>query len=233
MGYKEVEGFGYKEGKMFNLPIQDYAKLLKDNGIATPSCHYDLNLKIWNSATKSLTDDTKKAIDDMASIGQRYVINPWMDEPDRPKIAEFIPIFNAAAEYCRKAGVKFGYHNHGFEFDQKAADGRLLIEWLLHEIDPKLMTMEMDLYWVTFAKNNPLDWFRLYPGRWELCHVKDLAATEKRETIEVGDGVIDFSPIFKQSALAGLKYYIIELEHYRTTSMEGVKKARAGFLKIK
>lgn len=233
MGYREVEGFGYKEGKMFGLPISDYGKLLKDNGISTPSCHQPVTLKDWDSSKKSLTDDIKKIIDSMAAIGQRYVVAPWMGEEDRPRIAELVKVFNAAGEYCRKAGMKFGYHNHNFEYEQKGPDGRLLIEWLLHETDPKLVAMEMDMYWVVFAKHNPLDWFRLYPGRWELCHVKDMAATEKRESIEVGDGTINFSGIFKQSAQAGLKYYIIELEHYRTTSVDGVQKARAGFLKIR
>lgn len=233
MGYREVEGFGYKEGKMFKLPIKDYAKLLKDNGISSPSCHHPVTSKDWNAGTKMLSDDLKKAIDDMVAIGQRYIVCPWMGEEDRPNIAEMVKIYNAAGEYCHKAGVKFGYHNHNFEYEKRGPDGRLLIEWLLHETDPKLVAMEMDIYWVKFAKNNPLDWFRLYPGRWELCHVKDMADTEKRETIEVGDGVIDFSTIFKQSSAAGLKYYIIELENYRTTSMDGVKKARAGFLKIK
>lgn len=233
MGYREVEGFGYKEGKMFNLPIADYAKMLKDNGISSPSCHHAVKLSDWDTKTQSISDSVKKAIDDMASIGQRYVVCPWMDEGDRPKVDEIVKVFNAAGEYCRKAGMKFGYHNHNFEYEKRGPDGRLLIEWLLHETDPKLVTMEMDMYWVAFAKHNPIDWMKLYPGRWELCHVKDMAATEKQETIEVGDGTIDFSSIFKLSATAGLKYYIIELENYRTTSMEGVKKARAGFLKIR
>ena len=231
MGYREVEGFGYKEGKMFGLPIKDYAKLLKDNGMSTPSCHHPVTLKDWDG--KSISDSVKRAIDDMVSIGQRYVINPWMGDDDRPRIVELVKAFNATGEYCRKAGVKFGYHNHNFEYEQHGPDGRLLIEWLLHETDPKLVTMEMDMYWVAFAKHNPLDWFKLYPGRWELCHVKDMAATEKRETIEVGAGTIDFSTIFKQSSNAGLKYYIVELENYLTTSMDGVKKSRAGFLKIR
>jgi sugar phosphate isomerase/epimerase len=233
MGYREVEGFGFKDGKMFGLPIADYAKLLKDNGISSPSCHHPVTLKDWNAGTKTISDDVKKAIDAMASIGQRYMVVPWMGAEDRPQIADMVQAFNATAAYCRQAGLKFGYHNHDFEYTQKGPDGRLLIEWLLHETDPKLVAMEMDMYWVVYANHNPLDWFRIYPGRWELCHVKDLAATEKRETIEVGDGVIDFSTIFKQSANAGLKYYIVELEHYRTTSMDGVKKARAGFLKIR
>ena len=233
MGYREVEGFGYKEGKMFNVPIADYGKMLKDNGMSTPSCHHPISLDDWDTGSKSLKDNVKKAIDEMAAIGQRYVVVPSMREEDQQRIAEMIPVFNAAGEYCHKAGMRFVYHNHAVEYEKRGADGRLLIEWLLHETDPKLVTMQMDMYWVAFAKNNPIDWFKLYPGRWELCHVKDMAATEKRETIEVGDGIIDFASIFKLSATAGLKYYIIELEHYRTTSMDGVKKARAGFLKIR
>ncbi|MBL7828188.1 MAG: sugar phosphate isomerase/epimerase [Saprospiraceae bacterium] len=232
MGYREVEGFGYKDGNMFGLPIKDYAKLLRDNGISSPSCHQPVTLADWNASGNSISDSLKKAIDDMASIGQRYVVAPWMGEQDRPRIAELVKVFNATGEYCRKAGVRFGYHNHNFEYEQRGPDNRLLIEWLLHETDPKLVAMEMDMYWVAYAKHNPIDWFRIYPGRWELCHVKDMAKTEKRETVEVGDGSINFTEIFKHSAKAGLKYYIIELEHYVTTSMEGVKKARAGFMRI-
>jgi sugar phosphate isomerase/epimerase len=232
MGYREVEGFGYKDGKLFGMPMGDYAKLLKDNGIATPSCHQPVTLKDWDPKTKSLSDSVKKAIDDMAAIGQRYVVCPWMGEEDRPHIADLVKVFDAAGQYCRKAGMKFGYHNHNFEYEQKGPDGRLLAEWLLQETDPALVTFEMDIYWVSFAKQNPIEWFKRYPGRWELCHVKDMAKTEKQETIEVGDGSIDFSAIFKKSSKAGLKYYIVELEDYRTTSMDGVKKCITGFQKI-
>ena len=232
-GYREVEGFGYNEGKMFGMPIADFSKLLKDNGISMPTSHCPFTLKSYDESKKSLTDAAKKAIDDAASIGQRYIVNPWMDEKERPMIDKLVKVYQAAGEYARKAGIRFGYHNHNFEYETHAADNRLLIEWLLHETDPKHVAMEMDIYWVCYAKNNPLDWFKLYPGRWELCHVKDMANSEKRETIEVGDGTIDFPAIFRQSALAGLQYYIIELEHYKTTPMEGVDRARKNLLKMK
>lgn len=233
MGYREVEGFGYNEGKIFGMPIADFSKLLKDNGISMPSSHCPFTLKSYDESKKSLTDAAKKAIDDAASIGQRYIVNPWMDEKERPMIDKLVKVYQAAGEYARKAGIRFGYHNHNFEYETHAADNRLLIEWLLHETDPKYVAMEMDIYWVCYAKNNPLDWFKLYPGRWELCHVKDMANSEKHETIEVGDGTIDFPAIFRQSALAGLQYYIIELEHYKTTPMEGVNRARKNLLKMK
>lgn len=232
MGYREVEGFGYNEGKMFNMPFLDFVKLLKDNGITMPSSHVMFTSKSYDAASKSLTDSAKKAIDDAASIGQRYVVCPYMADEDRTKIPDMVKVYQAAGEYAKKAGVRFGYHNHNFEFEKKGPDGRLIVEWLLHEVDPKLMAMEMDIYWVAFANHNPLDWFRIYPGRWELCHVKDMARSEKRESIEVGDGSIDFSTILGQSTKAGIQHYIVELEAYKTTPMQGVERSRQNFLKL-
>lgn len=233
MGYREVEGFGYSDGKMFGMPIADFSKLLKDNGISMPSSHVMFTSKSFDAASKSLTDSAKKAIDDAAAIGQKYVVCPYMIDEDRAAVADMVKVFAAAGEYAKKAGLRFGYHNHDFEFTKRGPDNRLIVEWLLHEVDPKLMAMEMDIYWVAFAHHNPLDWINLYPGRWELCHAKDMAKTEKRESIEVGDGSIDFTAIFKQSQKAGLKYYIVELENYVTTPLEGVKRARQNLLKLK
>jgi sugar phosphate isomerase/epimerase len=230
-GYREVEGFGYTEGKMFGMPLKDYVKLLKDNGITMPTTHHMVTSKDLNGS--DISDAAKKAIDDFAANGARYVICPYMLDDDRLRVPDMVKLYEATGAYAKKAGLRFAYHNHSFEYEKRGPDGRLLIEWLLHEVDPTLMAMQMDIYWVAFANHNPLDWFRLYPGRWELCHAKDLAATEKRESIEVGDGVIDFSSIFKQSQLAGFQHYVIELEHYKTTPLQGVGRARANFLKIR
>lgn len=233
MGYREVEGFGYSEGKMFGMTFADFSKLLKDNGISMPSIHFMVTSKDYDAGTKELSDAAKKGIDNFAAAGMRYVVCPYMADEDRLKIPDMVKVYHAAGEYAKKAGVRFGYHNHNFEFEKRGPDNRLIIEWLLHEVDPKLMALEMDIYWVCFANHNPMDWIKLYPGRWELCHVKDMAKTEKRESIEVGDGSIDFVSIFKQRQLAGLKYYIVELENYVTTPLEGVKRSRQNFLKLK
>lgn len=232
-GYREVEGFGYSDGKMFGMPLADFSKLLKDNGISMPSVHFMVTSKDYDAGKKELSDAAKKGMDSFAAAGTRYVVCPYMADDDRLKIPDMVKVYQAAGEYAKKAGIRFGYHNHNFEFEKRGPDNRLIIEWLLHEVDPKLMAMEMDIYWVSYANYNPLDWINAYPGRWELCHAKDMAKTEKRETVEVGDGSIDFTAIFKQSQKAGLKYYIIELENYVTTPLEGVKRARQNFLKLK
>jgi sugar phosphate isomerase/epimerase len=59
-----------------------------------------------------------------------------------------------------------------------------------------------------------------------------MAKTEKRETVEVGDGSIDFPAIFKNSKQAGLQYYVVELEDYVTTPLDGVEKARKNLVKM-
>ncbi|MBN8680001.1 MAG: sugar phosphate isomerase/epimerase [Chitinophagales bacterium] len=225
MGYKEVEAFGYNDGKMFGLSTTAYVKALKNNGLKMPSAHCGFSIADYSEAG-GLSDKAKKAIDAAASMGQKYIIYPWVPDAERKEVKKITQVAAAAAQYAQKAGIKFGYHNHDFEFIQRGPDGRLLMEWLLQEIDPKLISFEMDLYWVCYANQKPTEWFKRFPGRWHLCHAKDMAKTEKRETVEFGDGSIDFVSIFRQSKLAGLKYYIIELEHYKTTPMQGIGRAR-------
>jgi sugar phosphate isomerase/epimerase len=233
MGYRKVEGFGMDSGKMFGLSVADFIKIVKDNGMKMPSTHCKFTLADYDAGKKMLSDTAKKTIDLAVSQGVKYVINPWLDEKERGQIDQLVPVYQAAAAYAKKAGGKFAYHNHDFEFTKKGPDGRLLIEWILHETDPALVDMEMDMYWVVFAGYNPVDWFERYPGRWKLCHVKDLASTAARESIEVGEGTIDFNAIFKHRKKAGLEHFVIELEHYRTNSMDGVDLCRKNFRKLR
>ncbi len=231
-GYREVEAYGYQEGRLFGLPYAEFGKLLRDNGLQMHSTHAGLTLADFDEKTGDIRDQVKRWIDAAPGLGLKYLICPFMEIKERPEIARLVKLYTAAGRYCKQNGIRFGYHNHEFEFLDRGPDQRLLIEWLLHEVDPALMCFELDLCWVTYAKNNATDWFRLYPGRWELCHAKDLAEYGKRQTIEVGDGVVDFKNIFQKSKEAGLKYYVVELEDYLTTPLEGVAKARQGLLKM-
>lgn len=232
MGYREVEPFGFDGGKLFGMSYDDFAKLLKDNGLSMPSTHSMMTSKDWVESAGDISDAAKKNIDQAAKMGLKYTIVPYMVDEDRKQIDKMVKLYAAAGKYARKAGVRLAYHNHNFEYEMRGSDGRLLMEWLLHELDPKDVAMEMDIFWVAKAKHNPLDWFRLYPGRFELCHAKDMDNTPDRKSIEVGQGVIDFKSIFRQSAQAGLKHYVVELEDYRTTPLQGVELARKGLLKV-
>ncbi len=87
-------------------------------------------------------------------------------------------------------------------------DGVIPYDFILEETDPELVKMELDLYWIAYADRDPLEYFRRYPGRFPLCHVKDMG--EDRSITDVGKGQIDFIRIFTESETAGLKHYIVE-----------------------
>jgi sugar phosphate isomerase/epimerase len=117
-------------------------------------------------------------------------------------------LFNRAAAQAKAVGLRFGYHNHDVEI-RKIGDMRPL-DLLLKETDPSLVDFEMDLYWVTFAGGDPLDFFNRYPKRFPLVHVKDSSVPPDKKIVDVGQGTIDFRSIFAQSDKAGIKHYFVE-----------------------
>ena len=215
IGYKEVEFAGY-----YNHTPQEVRDTLKRHALAAPSAHVDYG---------SLTGDKwAKAIENAHTIGHTYLVNAWVDEsirmePDAWKhIAE---TYNQAAAVSKKAGIQFAYHNHNFEFaPRKDAGGKLPYDILLESCDPALVKMELDLCWISAAGKDPLEYFRRYPGRFPLVHVKGLKKVPAStgddpvpidrvlpDITDVGhDDVIDWKRIFAQSRAAGIRHYFVE-----------------------
>jgi sugar phosphate isomerase/epimerase len=214
-GYKFVEGFGFNDGKWFGLTPKEMKKTLADLGMTMKSSHQSMTTKNYNKSTKQLDDEFKKAVDAALEVGQKYVINPYMADEDRNKESLLVltEMFNKAGEYCKARGLRYGYHNHDFEFTTRIDDAPLY-RMLLDNTDPKLVCFEMDMCWVVCGKYNPVDWFKLYPGRFELSHIKDLTDQVKHETAIVGTGMVDFKQIIANQKEAGMKYWIVELENY-------------------
>ena len=82
------------------------------------------------------------------------------------------------------------------------------MDLLLAETDDSLVRFEIDLYWICKAGRDPLDYFDRRPGRFPLCHVKDMTANG--DMVSVGAGTIDFAEIFARSPEAGLHHFFVE-----------------------
>ena len=108
---------------------------------------------------------------------------------------------------ANKAGLQLLYHNHDFEF-VKDEDGIVTIDYLLENCNPKYVNFQMDLYWVTKAGADPIAYFKRYPKRFKIWHVKDM--DDQGRFAPVGKGTIDFAPILSQKKLSGMKYYMVE-----------------------
>ncbi len=224
MGYKELEGHKYADGKFYNWTPKEFKTHLNDLGLKMPSAHTKIDLQSWDVPQNDLTDAVKKCIDAHAELGVKQLLCPHIDKEFRglEDIKKLTDILNHVGTACKKTGIQFGYHNHDFEFVK--TNGKYMMDLILERTDPKLVVWEMDIYWVTFANEDPIAWIKKYPGRICAFHVKDMANTPARETIEVGDGTINFAKIFTHSKEAGVKYYFVELENYKTNSLDGVEK---------
>jgi sugar phosphate isomerase/epimerase len=209
IGYKEVEFAGY-----FNHSPQDVKAILDRHGLTAPSTHVDY---------ASLGDPFAKVVENSATMGHRFIVNPWIDEQMRkePDVWKRIAAtFNRAGEVSRTAGIQFAYHNHHFEFVPE--NGTTPMDVLLKECDPNLVKIELDLCWTTVAGQDPLALFQRYPGRFPLVHVKGLKKVPEGPApvpfdkaipliTDVGrDDIINWKRIFAQSEQAGIRHYFVE-----------------------
>jgi sugar phosphate isomerase/epimerase len=194
IGYKEVEFAGY-----FDHSARSVRDTLRQNGLASPAAHIGFPVlgKEWD-----------KVIDDALVVGHQYLICPWIDEKLRnPEgFRQVAELFNKAGERAKAAGLQFGYHNHDFEF--KRIQGQLIYDWLLEHTDPKLVAMELDIYWIRTGGQDPLTYFRRYPGRFPCLHIKDKDAAGNM--VDVGKGVIPWRAILGRRNVAGTKHIFVE-----------------------
>ena len=222
-GYRELETFGYKDGEIFGLPFGEFNKCAEDLGMQVVSGHYGLD--------QAASDAWEAAISDAKSIGQEYMVVPYLVDSDRKNLDDYKRVcekLNKAGEACAKQGIRFGYHNHAFEFDNM--EGQKPFDLMLKELDPKYVGIEMDIYWVIRAGADPFDYFEKYPGRFEQWHVKDMSKNNPDDNADVGTGSIDYKAIFAKANKSGMKHWYVEQESYPGDPMASVG-ASAKYLK--
>ncbi len=222
-GFKQVEAYGYNDGKIFGVSYADFAKEVKRLGLDLISGHYGTG-QSTPEKTGTPTNEWERSVNDAKAAGQKYTTIAWLDESERNSldaIKRTCEIMNKAGEVSKKYDLRMAYHNHAFEFDK--VDGQVLYDVMLKELDPSLVAMEMDLYWIVFAGQDPLTYFKNHPGRFELWHVKDMDKTDRAKNSDVGSGSIDFKPIFEAAGQAGMKHFFLEQEYFTGPQAESIK----------
>lgn len=210
IGYKELESARSAKGNYYGLSPKEVKTICDDLGMTMRSGHVHID-KDW-----------QKSVDQAAEVGQEYLVCSSLPSQGQTienykKVAD---TFTKAAEDCKKAGLKFGYHNHDYEFDE--VDGKVLYDILLEESDPEIVLMELDLGWVIVTGNDPLDYFEKYPGRFPLWHLKDMKK-EHPESTEFGKGQIDIKKMMQNAKKSGMKYFFVEQEEYAENPIKSIK----------
>jgi sugar phosphate isomerase/epimerase len=212
IGYKNLELAGYADGKFYQFEPKEFRKIVNDLGMEVLSSHTSVE-------SSSEVADPKKVGDDHAIVGAKYAIQPWVNPPDRniDFYQRMVQQMNQAGKVMKEVGIKFGYHNHNFEF--ASLDGKIpYFDIIMPGCDKDLVTMELDLFWTTKAGQDPVEIFKKYPGRFELLHCKDMFTKQDpffdtvgvEDFAPVGAGVLDFKRIFAENKTSGAKWFVVE-----------------------
>ena len=213
---EQVAAIGYKEVELAGLHDKSpdkVRKTLDKLGLTAPSAHIPYD---------RLRSNLQGVAEEARVLGHRYVICPWIDAAARRDAAAYRRIaadFNRFGESLQRLGLQFGYHNHDFEF-AKLPGGEIGYDILLADCDPRLVKMELDLYWVTKAGSDPLAYFAKWPGRFPCVHVKDMAGNGTMTN--VGQGSIDWGRIFAKRREAGIEHFFVEHDNPKSP-LEDIK----------
>jgi len=222
MGYRYVEHANYVDRKFYGYSPKEFKKILGDLDMKMPSGHTVLQSRHWDEGKKEFTDLWKYTVEDAAILEQQFVISPaiedsWRKELDTLKY--YMDVFNKSGELCKKAGMKFGYHNHHFEFSEKLG-GQTLYDQILQNTDPNLVMQQLDIGNMYYGGGRALDVIKKYPGRFASLHVKDeIAAAGSEHGYEsaiLGAGVIEVKKVLEEAIkTGGAIHLIIEQESYQ------------------
>lgn len=219
MGYTSVETANYDNGKFYGRTPQQFKEDCEKAGLKVLSAHTNRGLSDQELASGDFTAAMKwwkQCIADHKAAGMEYIVCPWMGVPKTMKdLLTQCKYLNEIGKLCKQSGIKFGYHNHSHEFQK--VEGKTMYDVMLENTDPEYVFFEMDVFWTVWGQNSPVNYFKKYPGRFKMFHIKDYR--------EIGQsGMVGYDAIFNNADKAGMENFVVELEQSEAPSIvDGVR----------
>lgn len=214
---KQVAEIGYKAVELYTyggMQSHEVRALLDELGLEAVAAH---------TALVRLENELESVINEAKTIGFRYIVCPSVP-PDRRRgqadYMRFARVLEDVGAKCAAAGLQLVYHNHDFEFAR--FDGVFALDHLFAETNAKHVQTELDLYWIHYAGQDPVEYIQKYAGRGDLLHVKDVSKVDG-SFAEVGQGTLDWSEILAAAKSAGVKWYIVEQDDCPGDPLECIK----------
>lgn len=208
MGFTSVEAASYKDGLLYGQDPAQFRKDVEAAGLRVLSTHCTINPSEEEMASGDFSESLKwwdQSIAAHKAAGAEYIVVPSMprDIKTLKQLDAFCRYFNEIGARCAAAGLKFGYHNHAREFEK--IEDQVMLDYMMQHTDPDKVFFEMDVYWTVIGKASPVEYFKKYPGRFKLLHIKD--------HFEIGQsGMVGFDAIFANADVAGVENIIVEIE---------------------
>lgn len=197
-GYAGVEFAGF-----YGHAAEDVRAMLDRYGLKAFAAHIPVT---------QFEGDIESVVNDLTAIGASWGIVPWVSPEARNEssMRDLGLKMNAYASRLSDADIKFGYHNHDFEFTEKVGTGETLFHTLLNVTDPELVFFELDAMWASVGGYEPDEVIRSHADRIRLLHLKDASKDDPRKDVPFGEGVLDWGAILSAARNAGVEYYITE-----------------------
>lgn len=214
----KVRDFGFRTvelaGGTYGFSPQEFTALLATNKLKAVASHFGF---------ERFRDDPEGVAKEAKALGLEWAGTAWVPHTGQVTddwARETAKVFNRAGEVLAKQGIKFYYHNHGYEFATNELG--TVFDLLMKETKPELVYFEMDVMWVVFPGQDPTKLMEKYPGRWALMHIKDLkkgvptgslsGGTDPKNGVVIGTGQTDWPALLRASQKAGVKHYFLEDE---------------------
>lgn len=212
-----IPSVGFSGSGFFNRGIQEFKKIVSDQGIAIPSMHTDLD---------TLDKNMPQLAEAAHILGSEFVVLPALPDDKRKTLDDYkkaADLFNKIGAEAKKSGIKYAYHNHGYGLSPM--EGKIPLNIILDNTDPKTVFLEMDLFWTTAGGADPISLLKKHSGRYKLMHIKDMSKKVKfsgdggdaKQWIELwgymttaGNGVLDLKTILTTAKKNGVQHFIVE-----------------------
>ena len=227
---RAIQQIGYSEIEAVYGNLQTIWSALKETSLQPVSVHIDTQIFMDGGGKLDA------ALVDVKERGFKYAVVPYIPPAQRggsemfKRLAETL---NKAGEKAQANGLKLCYHNHAFEFEQH--EGRTGLEMLMSGTQKDLLSLELDMFWVSVAGHDPVELLKTYSGRVLLLHLKDksknFTKTQYNENVpkdtfkENGSGSVDIPAVLKAADKAGVQHYFVEQDQTPGDPIESLRKS--------
>jgi sugar phosphate isomerase/epimerase len=234
---KAIDAIGYREVEGTQGLLEKIAPALEGTRLQPVSIHLDSRV-----VTQGTDDELSRALESFKKGGYTFAVMPYLPPAERgglDVIKKLADKLNKVGEKCRSTGLRLCYHNHAFEFEPMGGSSPFQV--LMDGTDPKLMALELDLFWVSVAGRDVAATLAKYKGRVPLVHLKDKAkdtpdrfneAVARTAFKEVGGGTIDWPKVLKAADAAGVEHYFVEQDQTPGDPLESLRQSFAFVSKL-
>ncbi len=212
IGYKAVQVSGVQAiaGDTPEVSAKEARRMLDDAGLICIATH-----RSWDD----LRSRTAQEIEFHQTLGCNFTaIGSLPGEYQASGVDGYMAFVQDALPviaWLKEAGIRFGYHNHAFEFARAKGSLKTLYETFVEHGGPDFH-LEIDVYWAAHAGLNPERLMEQCRGRVPVIHVKDKEMTGQDAVMApVGEGNLDWAHLLPACAAAGVEWYAVEQDECR------------------